>query len=182
MSLETVAHNVRAAQACAIPPVVRVPGAGPGHHNNKVPFSNFQHTSHPQCCSLDACEIASRRSCECWIWVAPLSLYLASRQRINSKKQLPRAFSLRQVCAETQDKTPLGVVEFAHCRIELPQIHEREPGTVRGADVNLDFFFAPACLLALHLHRRGGRVSWRKSFRESRQARSRGPIGLPFSQ
>ena len=35
MSLETVAHNIRAAQAAMAPPVVRVPGLGPGRNNCK---------------------------------------------------------------------------------------------------------------------------------------------------
>ena len=39
MSIETVAHNIRAATAAMAPPVVRVPGMGPGQHNNKVHLS-----------------------------------------------------------------------------------------------------------------------------------------------
>lgn len=36
MSLESVANNIRAAQAAMAPPVVRVPGDGPGRPNQKV--------------------------------------------------------------------------------------------------------------------------------------------------
>jgi 4-hydroxy-2-oxoheptanedioate aldolase len=35
MGFETVAHNIRAAQAAMVPPVVRVPGLGPGSNNCK---------------------------------------------------------------------------------------------------------------------------------------------------